>query len=58
MTKAKHLELVEAGRTKRRFREQTGSVVKRSDGFYIRYNKVVDGVRTRITETALRSERC
>jgi hypothetical protein len=49
MTKAELLELLKAGR-KRRFREQTGTVVKRSDGFYIRYSKDVDGMRTKVTE--------
>jgi len=50
MTKSELLELLKAGRSKRRYREQTGSVIKRSDGFYIRYNKTVDGVRTKVTE--------
>jgi integrase len=50
MIKAELLELLKAGRTKRRFREQTGTVVKRSDGFYIRYYKDGDGVRTKVTE--------
>ena len=50
MTKTELLELLKAGRSKRRFREQTGSIVKRTDGFYIRYNKAVDGVRTKVTE--------
>src|SRR5437867_4110411 len=51
MTKAKLLELLKAERPSRRFREQTGSVVKRSDGFYIRYYKDSDGgVRTKVTE--------
>jgi integrase len=50
MTKASLLELLKAGR-KRRFREQTGTVVRRSDGFYIRYYKDGDGgVRTKFTE--------
>jgi len=35
----------------RRFREQTGTIVKRSDGFYLRfYRDDADGKRTRITE--------
>jgi len=51
MTKASLLELLNASRSKRRFREQTGSVVKRSDGFYIRYYRDnPDGVRTKVTE--------
>ena len=51
MTKASLLELLNASRGKRRFREQTGTVVKRSDGFYIRYYKDdPDGVRTKVTE--------
>ena len=50
MTKASLLELLKAGR-KRRFREQTGTVVKRIDGFYIRfYRDTDDGVRTKVTE--------
>jgi integrase len=36
---------------RRRFRKQTGSVVKRTDGFYIRYYKDGDGgARTKVTE--------
>lgn len=51
MTKTELLALLKAGRTKRRYREQTGSVVKRSDGFYIRYYRDSDGgVRTKVTE--------
>ena len=51
MTKTELLALLKAGRTKRRSREQTGSVVKRSDGFYIRYYRDSDGgVRTKVTE--------
>jgi integrase len=50
MTKASILELLKANRTRRRYREQTGSVVERSDGFYIRYYRDSDGVRIRITE--------
>jgi integrase len=49
MTKAFLPELLKADR-KRRFREQTGTVVKRTDGFYIRYYKDVDGVRTKVTD--------
>lgn len=49
MTKASILELLKADR-KRRFREQTGTVVKRIDAFYIRYYKDRDGVRTKVTE--------
>jgi integrase len=51
MTKTELLELLKASRSKRRFREQTGTVVERSDGFYIRYYKDGDGgVRTKVTE--------
>jgi len=51
MTKASILELLKADRSNRRFREQTGTVVKRTDGFYIRYYKDSDGgVRTKVTE--------
>jgi integrase len=51
MTKTELLELLKAGQSKRRFREQTGTVVKRSDGFYIRFYKDGDeGVRTKVTE--------
>jgi integrase len=51
MTKTELLELLKAGRSKHRFREQTGTVVERSDGFYIRYYKDGDGgVRTKVTE--------
>lgn len=51
MTKTQLLALLKAARPSRRFREQTGSVVKRSDGFYIRYYKDGDGnVRTKVTE--------
>jgi integrase len=51
MTKTELLALLKADRTKRRYREQTGSVVKRSDGFYIRYYKDGDGgIRTKVTE--------
>ncbi|HEU0048649.1 MAG: hypothetical protein DMG96_08755 [Acidobacteria bacterium] len=50
MTKASLLALLKANRTRRRYREQTGSVVKRSDGFYIRYYRDSDGGRTRVTQ--------
>jgi hypothetical protein len=51
MAKTELLELLKVGRSKRRFREQTGSVVKRTDGFYIRYYKDGDErVRTKVTE--------
>src|SRR6476660_6610095 len=51
MTKASILELLKASRSRRRFRQQTGSVVKRADGFYIRYYKDTDGGdRTKVTE--------
>jgi hypothetical protein len=35
---------------KRLFRKQTGSIIRRSDGFYIRFYKPIDGVRTKVTE--------
>lgn len=36
---------------RRRFRKQTGTIVKRSDGFYLRYYKDGDGgARTKVTE--------
>jgi integrase len=35
---------------KPRFRHQSGTVVKRSDGFYLRYYEDRDGVRTKVTE--------
>jgi integrase len=51
MTKASILELLKASRSKRRFRQQTGTVVKRTDGFYIRYYRDSDGgERTKVTE--------
>jgi integrase len=51
MTKASILELLKTTRSKRRFREQTGTVVKRSDGFYIRfYRDGGNGERTKVTE--------
>jgi len=51
MTKGELLALLKPDRPRRRFRNQTGSVVKRSDGFYIRYYKDGDGgERTKVTE--------
>src|SRR6516165_6598305 len=51
MAKASMLELLKASRSNRRFREQAGTVVKRIDGFYIRfYRDSADGVRTKVTE--------
>jgi integrase len=51
MTKASILELLKANRPVRRFRQQTGTVVKRTDGFYIRYYRDSDGGdRTKVTE--------
>jgi integrase len=51
MTKSEILELLNARQSKRRYREQSGAIVQRSDGFYIRFYKDSDkGVRTRITE--------
>jgi len=51
MTKASILELLKASRSIRRFRPQTGTVVKRTDGFYIRYYRDSDGGgRTKVTE--------
>jgi integrase len=44
------LELLRATQPRTRYREQTGTVVKRSDGFYIRYYQDRDGVRTKVTE--------
>ncbi|HVR22532.1 MAG TPA: site-specific integrase [Candidatus Polarisedimenticolia bacterium] len=35
---------------KPRFRHQSGTVVKRTDGFYLRYYEDRDGVRTKVTE--------
>jgi len=50
MTKTALFELLKADK-QRRFREQKGTVVKRSDGFYIRYYKDGDGgSRTKVTE--------
>ena len=46
---ASTLALLKADRS-RRFREQTGTIVKRTDGFYIRYYKDVEGVRTKVTD--------
>jgi integrase len=51
MTNAELLELLKSKKPQRRYREQTGSVVKRSDGFYIRYYKDGDGgERIKVTE--------
>jgi len=51
MTEQTILELLRAKqKPRKRYREQTGTVVKRSDGFYIRYYKDSDGVRTKVTE--------
>lgn len=45
------LELFRAKQPRKRYREQTGIVVKRSDGFYIRYYKDGDGnTRTKVTK--------
>ena len=50
MTTASTLDLLQADRS-RRFREQRCTVVKRSDGFYIRYYTDVDGgERIKVTE--------
>jgi integrase len=50
MTKASLLELLKSGR-QQRYRDQTGTIVERSDGFYIRYYKDGDGgERTKVTE--------
>jgi hypothetical protein len=50
MTKASLLEILNSGK-RQRFREQTGTVVRRSDGFYIRYYRDGDGdERTKVTE--------
>ena len=51
MTKASILGLLKAARSKRRFREQKGTVVKRTDGFYIRFYRDGDnGKRIKVTE--------
>jgi integrase len=51
MTEKTILELLKANKQQRRFRVQTGFVVKRTDGFYIRYYRDVDGgSRTKVTE--------
>jgi integrase len=50
MTKTELLALLKAGQSKRRFREQTGTVVKRSDGFYIRFYRDGETGRTKVTE--------
>jgi integrase len=51
MTKTELLALLKPAGPRRRFRKQTGSVVKRTDGFYIRYYRDGDGGdRTKVTE--------
>ena len=41
------------------YREQIGAVVKRTDGFYIRYYKDSDRVRAKLTERVVRPQpRC
>ena len=51
MTKTSILELLKTTRSKRRFREQTGSLVKRTDGFYIRFFRDGEnGERTKVTD--------
>jgi integrase len=42
--------LLKAQRSKLRYRKQTGSIIERTDGFYIRFYKDIDGVRTRVIE--------
>ena len=43
--------LLKPSKPHRRFRKQTGTIVKRSDGFYLRYYKDGDGgTRTKVTE--------
>lgn len=49
MTKASLLELLKSEK-QQRFREQRGTIVERSDGFYIRFYRDGDGVRTKVTE--------
>lgn len=45
------LELLRSKQPRKRYREQTGTVVKRSDAYYIRYYKDADGgTRTKVTE--------
>lgn len=45
------LELLRIKQPRKRYREQTGTVVKRSDAYYIRYYKDADGgTRTKVTE--------
>jgi hypothetical protein len=41
-----------AGRVTKKslFRKQTASTIKRSNGFYIRFYKHIDGVKTKVTE--------
>jgi integrase len=52
MTKTELLEVLhqKLQSHKPRFRRQQGTVVRRSDGFYIRYYEDRDGVRTKVTE--------
>lgn len=51
MTRTEVLALLKPAGPRKRFRRQTGSVVKRTDGFYIRYYKDGDGGdRTKVTE--------
>jgi integrase len=49
MTKADIAELLRANR-KQRFRRQDGTVVERTDGFYIRYYADHDGGRRKVTD--------
>src|SRR5215469_2125854 len=44
------LALLKASQSRRRFRTQAGSVVKRSDAFYIRFYRDGDGGRVKVTE--------
>ena len=44
------LKLPRAKQPRKRYREQTGAIVKRTDGFYIRYYKDSDRVRAKLTE--------
>lgn len=51
MTRHELLELLKPKGPIRRFRKQTGSIVKRTDGFYIRfYRDGENGERTKVTE--------
>jgi integrase len=52
MTKTELLEALhqKLQNHKHRYRRQDGTVVKRSDGFYIRFYKDRDGARTKVTE--------